>query len=83
MDMPQYGITVQEYPDGSGRKFLGLQITTGATMHNFFLCDGGDYESAARQISEKIVQAGKQAATPQRRLIEVKGTLNGKGHLPA
>lgn len=81
MDIPQIGIVVQNYPDDENRKFIGLQILTEASVYQVFLCDAADYVNAAKLVHEKIMEAGRQANKPQRRLIEVKGTLNGSGHL--
>lgn len=81
---PQYGITVMPKAGavtarGLPVMMLVLSVDTGASMHTFYLCDAQDnYQDIAKQIHDKINEAGRQARRAESGLIEATG-VNSNG----
>ncbi len=58
IDSPQYSVLVQ--PDNEQVLFMALLISTSSTMQQFYLCRSDGYTTAAREMHDKIMQAGKE-----------------------
>jgi hypothetical protein len=59
IEVPQFGVMVQDGPDGL--PYLGIQVTTSGTLHQFFLCVPGDADLHARKWHQQILTAGREA----------------------
>ena len=78
-EIPQYAVIAQ--PKGSLTDernrpviMLGLQITTSATFHQYYLCDASDnFQEVAKRLHDKICQAGREARRAQSGLVVVEG----------
>jgi hypothetical protein len=75
IDKPQFGIAVQ--PDQEGKLFMSLIISTSGTTYQSFLCRSENYADTARQIHDKIMEAGKEMRRAESGIVAVNGSLDG------
>jgi len=75
IDSPQYSVLVQ--PDNEQVLFMALLISTSSTMQQFYLCRSDGYTTAAREMHDKIMQAGKEMKRAESGLVVAKGSLDG------
>lgn len=70
---PVMGISVQ--PDSENKLWMGLDIQTDSMQVKVFLCRADDYMNVAKEIHEKIMQAGKEMRRAESGLIVANGAL--------
>lgn len=81
--VPTYGIKVlpkgsERTPGGQPKLMLVLAVDSIVSQHDFYLCDASDnYQDIAKQIHDKINEAGREARRAQTGLVVVKGDING------
>lgn len=72
VEVPQIAVTcVQLDPENI---IMSLEITTSGTKAEYFLCEvGQNYQNIAKQIHDKICEAGNQARRAKSGIIAVSG----------
>lgn len=71
-------------PNGRPQFMIALQIMTPASMSHFYICDVTDnYQDIAKQLHDRLCEAGVNGRRAQSGIVVAKGGINGSGpHAP-
>lgn len=74
-EIPKYAIVVDQGPDH--KAFLGLMVSTSATMHTFYLCDASQAHKMADTLRDQILKAGQDARRQNSGIVVANGVPDG------
>lgn len=77
IEVPEYAFTIE--PDDEGNPwYIGMQVTTSATMYKTFLCLPQQIEATHRVFNRELTRLGVEIKRHGKRLVAVSG-VNSDG----